>query len=320
MTARESASDTLADLILRRSCSPNSSIIEQSLNSAGGSKQSIDENQDQTNVELMFAELQASLLASEGAQEFFRKVTRFGLPSSDNLLFRENHVLSFDNRLRHPNWVLEHLSDSDVKSMNAVRHRQHMFSPNMTLHEYFRITNDDYKYSGYSRSHLSPVCNNRACLITIDQSFCLSNVAPQVLNLNEGYCPWSRLEKYVLFLATQSMNSYLITGTLYLANKSHPLARRGGERQVVSYKVISSKRTHFYKVVLTESYGGVFTIEAFLVPNSNKVSEGEKIERFRISVDRELPRLEKAAGLRLFDLLDRNIVAKPNKLRFEYPL
>lgn len=323
IAVKNSATSILADLIASRSSSSNSSIVKQFERIIHGPGQRGADFQYQTNVDLIFAELQANLLATNTANEFFHKASRFGLPSTDNLLFRDNYILSFDNRLRHPNWVLEHLCDLKIKLMNAPRHPQHMFSPDKTLHEYFRTTNDDYKYCGYNRGHLSPVCNNRASATFVDQSFCLSNVAPQVNNLNQGFCPWSRLEKYVHYLVIQSKNTYIITGTLYLPEGANPLDWRWGQKRTVSYRLVSSKRigvpTHFYKVVLTESHSRQLTMEAFMIANSVTVSKGRKINRLRIDIDKQLPLVERAAGLNFFSFIDRSKVAKPDKLQFEYP-
>lgn len=78
-----------------------------------------------------------------------------------------------------------------------------------------RSENSDYKYSGYDRGHLAAAGNHKGCQRHIEQTFFLSNMAPQV---GEGFNrhSWNRLERYVRKLTKQYQNVYCCTGPLYL--------------------------------------------------------------------------------------------------------
>lgn len=245
------------------------------------------------------------------AQAFYTGAAVYGLPSTDNLKLSENYILSYDRRLKHPIWVLEHLTDKQMRLKRANRGNS-WFKPDTTLHEYFRSTNDDYMASGYDRGHMSPASDNMADQRIMDQSFCLSNTAPQLPGLNRG--AWVRLERYVQHSAARSKNIYIVTGSLYLPVETP-------EGMEVRYKVIGPNKvavpTHFYKVWVREDHNGKLYMEAFLMPNSVDVTKESQLEQFRFDVD-QLPMIERAAGVIFFDKLDRNNVIKPTTLQCNY--
>lgn len=80
----------------------------------------------------------------------------------------------------------------------------------------FRSTNEDYKYSGYDRGHLAAAGNHKAHQKHCEQTFLLSNMAPQV---GRGFNrdSWNRLERHVRKLTKTHTNVYVCTGPLYLA-------------------------------------------------------------------------------------------------------
>lgn len=79
----------------------------------------------------------------------------------------------------------------------------------------FRADNSDYKYSGYDRGHLAAAGNHKVDQKHLEQTFYLSNMAPQVgTGFNRD--SWNRLEKYVRKLAKTNAGVYCCTGPLYL--------------------------------------------------------------------------------------------------------
>lgn len=79
----------------------------------------------------------------------------------------------------------------------------------------FRSNNADYSHSGYDRGHLAAAGNHKAHQKHVEQTFYLSNMAPQV---GKGFNrdSWNRLEKYVRKLVRNSNGVYCCTGPLYL--------------------------------------------------------------------------------------------------------
>lgn len=265
-------------------------------------------------MNLLFAQLGSLVMASRRAQQFLMEASRFGIPSGDNLRYFDNYIVSYNTQLKQPAWVLEHLLPWEIDASSAVRHGKHTFCVDKTIHEYFRSIDLDYKTSGYDRGHFSPALDNAYNQKYLNQSFYLSNVAPQVPNLNRAGCVWARLETYVRYVARRSKGAYVLTGSLY-----SPTAE---DDRVVRYRVIGPNRvavpTHFYKVLVSESRLGRMSMEAYLVPNSAQVPNSAKLERFQVDIDQGLPLLEESAGLVFFQDLDRNNLEKPFGLQYGF--
>ena len=54
------------------------------------------------------------------------------------------------------------------------------FKEDTSIHPYFRSTLADYKHSGFDRGHLAAAANHRMNQDLCDETFLLSNMAPQV--------------------------------------------------------------------------------------------------------------------------------------------
>uniref|UniRef100_A0A915L132 Endonuclease n=1 Tax=Romanomermis culicivorax TaxID=13658 RepID=A0A915L132_ROMCU len=143
------------------------------------------------------------------------EIMRFGYPSFETLRTYEDFVLSYDRRNRIANWVIEHLTPEGIVFGPNVDRKKSNFSADSSIHAFFRSTIDDYKKSGYDRGHMAAAANHPKSQSAIDQTFLLSNMAPQVgEKFNRG--KWNDLEKHVRALVRKSRNVYVCTGPLYL--------------------------------------------------------------------------------------------------------
>lgn len=254
-----------------------------------------------TDLGLLLAELQSRFTATREAQRFFLRASKYGLPSYDNLYFRDNHVFSYEPRLKQAAWVLDHVTD---KRLDLPEYDDKVgFVQDPEINSRHSATNRDYTKSGYDRGHLSPACQHRTDVYSLEECYELSNVAPQKAYVNRGV--WSKLEEYVYMeLPTRSKNIYVVTGAYVLGHSN------------VRYDVIGPSRvavpTHFYKVILYEpkypkyTSGAKMTMEAFIVPNFDRGPSTEEsiIDDFRIDIERDLWTLEHSTGLTFFDKLD----------------
>ena len=107
-------------------------------------------------------------------------IMRHGYPSLDNLRVYDDFVISYDRRNRVPNWVFEHLNSEKLKSFEDADRGKSDFKEDPLIHPYFRSKNDDYKGSGYDRGHMAAASNHRNTQRIMDQTFFLTNIAPQV--------------------------------------------------------------------------------------------------------------------------------------------
>ncbi len=109
------------------------------------------------------------------------EIMKHGFPSLDNVRAFDDFVLAYDKRNRTAHWVFEHLTQEHVKRVEGINRDDTSFNEDDSVHQYFRGTNADYKKSGYDRGHLAAAGNHRWSQKAMDQTFTLSNIAPQVI-------------------------------------------------------------------------------------------------------------------------------------------
>jgi endonuclease G len=225
------------------------------------------------------------------------QIMQHGYPSLDNLRIFDNYVLSYDRRNRVPNWVYEHITFSGLKPAEDVDRGKSEFKEDSVFHPYFRSTNQDYRGSGYDRGHMAAAANHRSSQNFMDQTFVLSNIAPQV---GKGFNrdKWSDLEKEVRNLAKANDNVWVCTGPLYLPK------RESDNKLYVKYEVIGPSNvavpTHFFKVIFTEKQG-VYSMHSYVLPNQ-PCDNTTPLTSYLVPIDS----IERAAGFLLFDKVPRN--------------
>ncbi len=112
------------------------------------------------------------------------------------LMIKHGYRLSYNDSLRHANWVTWVLMKSHIGTVE----RQNDFAPDTKLPKGFTvITPNDYSRSGYDRGHL---CNSQAWTDSIKdnrETFLMTNMIPQSPKCNRG--TWKSLEDYCQDLA-----------------------------------------------------------------------------------------------------------------------
>ncbi|XP_046419349.1 endonuclease G, mitochondrial [Neodiprion pinetum] len=235
------------------------------------------------------------------------QIMRFGFPGLDHVRSYDDFVLSYDRRNRIAHWVFEHLSKDNVKSNGDVDRSQCEFKPDKTIHPFFRSDNKDYKYSGYDRGHLAAAGNHKAHQKHIEQTFFLSNIAPQVgVGFNRD--AWNKLEKYVRKMTEIYTDVYVCTGPLFLPKKEVD------GKKYIKYEVIGTNHvavpTHFYKVIVGQTKDCRLEMEAFVMPNA-PIDSTAPLANFQVPPES----VERAAGLLFFDKISRDKLSKINGKR-----
>uniref|UniRef100_A0A8C4KGX3 Endonuclease n=1 Tax=Dromaius novaehollandiae TaxID=8790 RepID=A0A8C4KGX3_DRONO len=227
-------------------------------------------------------------------------LAKYGLPGLAQLRSRESYVLCYDPRSRSALWVIERLNRDTLRG--ASDRAACDFQEDGSVHEYHRATNADYRGSGFDRGHLAAAANHRWSQKAMQDTFYLSNVAPQVPHLNQN--AWNNLEKYSRSLARNNKNVYVCTGPLFL-----PRMEADG-KMYVKYQVIGKNNvavpTHFFKVLILEKESGEIELRSYVMPNS-PVDENIPLERFLVPIES----IERASGL----LFVPNILKKTNNLK-----
>lgn len=229
---------------------------------------------------------------------------KYGFPGFDNIRSFDDYVLSYDRRNRVAHWVFEHLTTENVRHNDEVDRSKCDFVEDDSVHEMFRSQNTDYKYSGFDRGHLAAAGNHKHSQRHLEETFRLSNMAPQV---GKGFNrdAWNKLERYVRKLTKQHPHVYVCTGPLYLPKKE------ADGKTYVKYQVIGTNHvavpTHFYKVVVMETTDKTLEMEAYVMPNA-VIDDETPIQVFQVPPES----VERSAGLLFFDRISRKQLTKIN--------
>lgn len=232
------------------------------------------------------------------------EIMQYGFPSLNNVRARADYVISYDARNRIPSWVCEHLTADRVAKNPDVDRAKCDFHEDPSIHEYFRAENKDYRGSGFDRGHMAAAGNHKLSQFDCNQTFLLSNMAPQV---GKGFNrdKWNELESYCRKLTRTFANVYVCTGPLYL-----PRQEEDG-KLYVKYQVLGpnhvSVPTHFFKVVVCETQSGDFELESFLLPNA-VIDDSTPLSTFLVPEEV----IERASGLLFFDKLSKKSFKKIN--------
>ncbi|XP_032435210.1 endonuclease G, mitochondrial [Xiphophorus hellerii] len=228
-------------------------------------------------------------------------VMKYGFPSLANVRSRESYVTSYDPRTRTASWVIERLNPASLTGPSDRKRCE--FKEDDSVHVFHRATNADYRGSGFDRGHLAAAANHKWSQKAMEDTFYLSNVAPQNPHLNQN--TWNNLEKLCRSLTKHYLNVYVCTGPLYL-----PRQEDDG-KLYVRYQVIGRNHvavpTHFFKVLILEQVNGRgVELRSYVFPNQ-PVDDKLPLERFLVSIET----IERASGL----LFVPNIMKRTSSLQ-----
>ena len=187
-----------------------------------------------------------------------------GMPSnnSDQVLCRTGYAVGYNYQTKNADWVAYHVTK---ESVNAQFKRSNKFKADAELPEYAQSTLSDYSKSGYDRGHLAPSAAMDFSQQSMQESFLLSNMSPQLPGFNR--VGWRLLEEHVRDLANEYQELYVVTGPIY----------EGNESSIGDGVVIPSA---FYKVILDPYYNDAI---AFIVPHRNV--SGSELVNFVTTID-----------------------------------
>ena len=209
----------------------------------------------------------------------------FGVPVTPDLyLQKEGFSLGYSYKYRQAIWVsytltAEHLQGKQVRRRNTFKADPAVKKRPVHPGEYAR--------SGYDKGHLAPAADMTYSLPSMNNSFFMTNISPQIPGCNRGI--WKRLESQVRRWALKEGQLCIITGPLF----THPLRRIGRARLPVP--------TAFYKIVfdLTPPQKMI----AFIIPNQTSKS---RVASFAVPVDE----IERITGYDFFSELEDELEEK----------
>lgn len=211
----------------------------------------------------------------------------YGYPITCHEIVRPGYALGYNAQSKLAYWVVEHVTPHHIA---GEAKRKNIFLEDPAVRSCFRATTQDYSGSGYDRGHLAPCANFRHSQEQTDESFFLTNIAPQTPAFNRGI--WLKLESQVRKWTALFPHQYVISGPLFLPKNG-----------TVTYPVIGASAvavpTHFFKVILGKRSDSSTEVQAFLLPNE-AIPISSDLSIFRIS----LQTLEEKSGLKFFPRVD----------------
>ena len=203
---------------------------------------------------------------------------------SNNIVRHAYYSLSYNEKYEQANWVYYTLTDSMVIHGGAERTNKFKVDPLVSTGS---AKSSDYTKSGYDRGHLCPAADMGFSPISMEESFLMSNIAPQAPDFNRGI--WKELESEVRTWAKKDHKLFVVAGPVFNDNKG----TIGPDNVLVP--------GYFYKVIYEETDQP--KIIAFVFPNRKS---DRPLTDFVVTVDEA----ERLTGFDFFSQLPDEIETK----------
>src|ERR1051325_5507439 len=209
-------------------------------------------------------------------------------PGCDQIVSHAAYTLCYSEADEQARWVAYSLT-KEMCSTNAVKRKdKFMADPSVKTGS---AEPSDYKNSGYDRGHLCPAGDMNWSEQTMEESFYMSNMSPQVHEFNAGI--WEKLEQRVRKWAEQKGEIMVVDGGVLT-----PGLKKIGDKNKVSVP------DYFYKIVFSAQ--PQLSAVAFVIANRNWSGTGKSYLDFSVTVDS----VEKMTGIDFFPALDDAIENK----------
>jgi|SRR5574344_51606 endonuclease G len=207
-----------------------------------------------------------SAATAVSAGDFWLPAKLTGVP--EQILQRTGYVVSYNRTNRLPNWVAWHLTASHTTGSykrNGIKFHEDEDVPTP------RATHFDYMSSGYDRGHMCPSGDNKWSEQAQEESFLMTNMCPQVHNLNAG--DWNEMEGQCRKWAKEYGDIYIVCG---------PILYRTKHKTIGQDKVVVPEA--FFKVVLRmgsnpRAIGFIYKNQEGNRPKGDYVNSIAQIER-----------------------------------------
>jgi endonuclease G, mitochondrial len=220
-----------------------------------------------------------------------RPETRYGIPSSDLLLFNREYVIGYSYLFRQPRWALELIDDRTQTIADEELDRLDNFREDLRIPEKFRATLADYRGSKFDRGHLISSADRLTNRITNSETFLMSNMSPQAPQFNRRI--WRKLESQVRRLAKKDeyIEVYAICG---------PLFAIGDPIDVIGENKVVVPDAYFKSVLAEKADANTSRVQlemwTFAIPNQ---AQDADLSTFLVPTSD----VERRAGLQIWDRL-----------------
>ncbi len=221
------------------------------------------------------------------------EIPDFALPAikkGDEIIKHKNYTLRYEEEYEVPAWVVHKLRGEYTKGI--ANRAGNQFIPDRKVKNNSALTGD-YSNSGYDRGHMLPAGDFKCCQELMNETFFMSNIAPQVPDFNRGI--WENIESRIRGWSVRDEELFVVTGPVL--RKGLPTIGRYNNVAVPEF---------FYKIVLfyQPNSGKTSRAIAFLLPN--EALFGKRMNNYVVPIDE----VEKVTGLDFFAKLPNEIEAK----------
>ncbi|XP_059415147.1 uncharacterized protein LOC132149761 [Carassius carassius] len=180
---------------------------------------------------------------------------------------KKSYVMLYNSQTRNATWVYEILNKSTLAGTQSRKaDLKFKDEPFETLYEAANIEECDE--SNYEQGHLASAANHKWCQEAYEDTFFLSNIAPQVPYLNQNL--WKQLENYCQAKINNSeniRNVHVYSGPIYPQSDKRKKAEK---LKSWRKKIVPS---HFFKVIIIEHENGTVELECYRMPNEEPAKD-----------------------------------------------
>lgn len=167
------------------------------------------------------------------------------------IVARGGYVLEESLGDKIPLWVSEFVTKAQI---SGNKKRSNKFLPDPLLPKGERAELVDYRGSGFDRGHQAPAGNQTTDAKLKDETFFLSNMAPQVPSLNQQL--WKEIEDMTRDWVELRGEAFEVTGGFFYDPEEEDPATADG---AVEFEQIGPNKvavpTHFYKIIIAKKPG-----------------------------------------------------------------
>ena len=163
------------------------------------------------------------------------------------LVVRDQYELAYWPDTHTPIWVCETVT---LNELGGKATRKNYFKLDPQIPRRYQVSSSAYKYMpGYDRGHLAAAANQRHSQRAMDETFIVTQIAPQRAGFNRGL--WAEWERRVRVWAqlNPKLTLYVISGPIYHRKGHEDDTGHFAEPSVNGIRIPS----HFYKIVVTRN-------------------------------------------------------------------
>ncbi len=234
-----------------------------------------------------------------------------------------NFSLEWDKSLKSNRWTCYYMYDGNSVTDYPVK-RGNKFIEDENIPEKYRSKNSDFKGTAFDKGHLCPSADKPMDRQQNDQTFYLSNMAPQYWRHNQQL--WQKMEEYV-----RSLNNSMFRDTLYIVKAAaidkkniatweqteiKPGMSFSNGRKATKKMNLPVSR-HFYMAILCKK-GNKYHAMALWVKHTNSEEYNKKRTFGDFAIN--IKKLEELTGIDFFcnlpDNIEKKVETEPVDLSF----